>query len=102
MKTPNLTDTEQILLGMKDILVRTYSVSGLGIFGSVVRAEAGPHSDIDLLVNFSKPVSLFEFVDLEEFLSEKMGHKIDLVMKTNLKRRLGERILAEVRYLWND
>lgn len=102
MKKPNFQDTERTLLQMKETLRDKYSVKELGIFGSVVRLETKPGSDIDLLVSFSKPISLFEYLELEDFLKKKMRHKIDLVMKNNLKSHIGEKILSEVRFLWNE
>ncbi|MEM2169145.1 MAG: nucleotidyltransferase family protein, partial [Candidatus Bathyarchaeia archaeon] len=56
-------------------------------------------SDIDILVEFEEPPSLFEFMDLEDYLSKLLGLKVDLVTREALKPRIGERILREVVYL---
>ena len=56
-------------------------------------------SDVDILVDFEEPPSLFEFMDLEEYLSKLLGLKIDLVSKGALKPRIGKRILEEVVYI---
>ncbi len=73
-----------------------YGVESLSIFGSVARGDAGPDSDVDLLVRFAgEPPGLFRFVDLERLLSEIVGGPVDLVMERALKRRLRDRILAE-------
>jgi len=73
-----------------------YNVKSLGIFGSYVRREAKKSSDLDILVEFTRAPSLLEFIRMEDELSEKLGIKVDLVMKKALKTHIGRRILAEV------
>ena len=73
-----------------------YGVETLGIFGSYVREEEQEGSDLDLLVEINRAMGLFEFMALEDCLSELLGVKVDLVMKRALRRRIGERILEEV------
>ena len=68
----------------------------IGVFGSFVRGEAKKSSDIDILVEFSEPVGLFEFMELEEYLEKLLGHKVDLVSKKALKPIIGKYILEEV------
>jgi predicted nucleotidyltransferase len=80
----------------KPILEEKYRVKTLGVFGSYVRGEQKKGSDLDILVEFAKPVGLFEFMELEEFLEKKMGVKIDLVSRKALKPRIGKHILKEV------
>lgn len=75
---------------------REYSVSYLGIFGSYVRGEQEPESDLDILVEFEEAPSLFEYIRLEDYLSEILGVKVDLVMKSALKPAIGKHILGEV------
>ena len=72
-----------------------YAVATLEIFGSYVRDQATTDSDLDLLVEFVVPPSLFRFQQLEDELSELLGVPVDLVMKDCLKPHLGQRILAE-------
>ena len=76
-------------------LCEDYSVRSLEIFGSFVRGDASPDSDLDLLVEFDETPTLFRFVRLENELSQLLGIKVDLVMKDSLKPVLGARILAE-------
>jgi len=73
-----------------------YQVESLGVFGSFVRSDERAESDLDLLVSFRKPPSLLQFIDLENYLSDLLGIRVDLVMKDALKRRIGKRILREV------
>jgi predicted nucleotidyltransferase len=77
-------------------LAQEYGLASLGVFGSYVRAEQRPDSDVDLLATFVEPPGLLKFVELENRLSDLLGVKADLVMKDALKRRRGRRILEEV------
>ena len=86
---------QQLQQQLPDIEHR-YQVNYLGIFGSYVREEATPESDLDVLVGFSTPPSLFQFVRLKNELSELLGIPVDLVMKSALKPKIGENVLAEV------
>lgn len=70
-------------------------VRSLAIFGSVARDQAGPRSDIDLLVDIKRPMGLFQFLDIKAYLEELLGRKVDLVTREALKPQLRERILAE-------
>jgi len=76
-----------------------YKVKTLGVFGSYVRGDQKKRSDVDILVEFDEPVSLLEFMAIERQLSDLIGKKVDLVMKTALKPRIGEQILKEVVYI---
>lgn len=77
-------------------LAEKYHVKSLGVFGSYVRRRQSPQSDLDLLVVFDEPPSLLKFIELENYLTDLMGIKVDLVMKDSLKPVLGEQILSEV------
>lgn len=77
-------------------LKEDYNVSYIGIFGSYVRGEHTPKSDLDVLVEFSRNPTIFSFVHLENHLSESLGIKVDLVMKSALKTSIGRHILHEV------
>ena len=70
-------------------------VGSLALFGSTARGEAGPESDVDLLVEFNRPVGLFELVDLKDYLEGLLGRPVDLVTRDSLRRQLRERILKE-------
>lgn len=73
-------------------------VRRLGVYGSVARGEAGPESDIDVLVEFETTPDLFEFAALRDRLAEILGRPVDLATPQGLKPRLRARILNEVRY----
>jgi hypothetical protein len=95
----NINRIKDILVHEKRNLESKYSVSELGVFGSFVRNEQHKRSDVDILVSFSKSISAFQFIDLKDELSEKLGTKVDLVVKKALKPRIGKRILEEVEYV---
>ena len=94
MKTKN--EIISVLQAIKPELEENFQVKSIGLFGSVVRGNPGGASDIDILVEFQQPVGMFRFLELEEFLSGRLGGKVDLVSKKALKPEIGRAILAEV------
>ena len=89
---------EEIKSGIRknmSILRDKYKVKTIGVFGSYIRGEQGKESDIDILVEFYETIDLFTFIELEDFLSETLGIKVDLVMKDTLKPRIKDNILRE-------
>ena len=79
---------QDILSSLKKLkreVAREYSVKKIGLFGSVSRSEETEQSDVDLLVEFSKPVGFVTFMRLENFLSERLGERVDLVTSDSLK-----------------
>lgn len=96
MKT--LDEIKRILQEQKPHLAKEYGIIELGVFGSYVRNEQRPDSDIDILVELERPprISLIGLVELEHYLSDVLGVKVDIAIKKNLKKRIGKRILNEV------
>jgi predicted nucleotidyltransferase len=92
----DIEDIKRILLQHKTELRKRFKVRTIGVFGSYVRDEQKRQSDVDVLVEFEEPVGLFEFMDLEMYLTDLLGVKVDLVSKKALKPHIGERILREV------
>jgi predicted nucleotidyltransferase len=70
-------------------------VKSLAVFGSMARGEATPDSDIDLLVEFSRPVGLFEFIRLKMYLEDLTGRQVDLVTRDALRPAMRDDILNE-------
>ena len=91
----NIEGIKVIINSHKWILKKRFKVKSISIFGSYLRDEQNEKSDIDLLVEFSTTIDLFEFIRLENFLSQILGRKVDLVMKDTLKPRIKDRILKE-------
>jgi predicted nucleotidyltransferase len=77
-------------------LAARFHVQSLGIFGSYVRHEEHAGSDLDVLVSFDKVPSLLRFIQLENYLTDLLGVKVDLVMEDALRPHIGERIHGEV------
>lgn len=94
----NVEEIKRTLLQHKGELKKKFKVKTIGVFGSYVRGEQKRGSDVDILVEFEEDAEMgfFKFLDLEEFLSRKLGVKVDLVTKGALKPYIGERILQEV------
>jgi predicted nucleotidyltransferase len=98
-KMKTLPEIERILRDQKPILREKFKVREIGIFGSVVRGEQKETSDLDLLVEFEEPIGLIKYVNLQNYLSDKIESRVDLVMKSGLKPRISRHVLKEVIYV---
>jgi predicted nucleotidyltransferase len=96
MMDSDLNKLRQTLREQLPALRGNYHVASLGLFGSYVRRENRPDSDLDILVTFDETPGLFQFIELENHLGDLLGVKVDLVMREALKPQIGSRILAEV------
>jgi len=96
MKEKDITRFREALELDLPLLADRYQVQSLGIFGSYVRREQHSDSDLDVLVTFSETPSLLKFIALENYLSDLLGVKVDLVMQDALKPNIGQHILREV------
>lgn len=83
---------------IKPILKEEYSVKNIGLFGSFSENAPSEESDIDLLVEFEKPVG-WRYFSLEIYLEKIFGRKIDLVTRNGLKEQIRDRILNQVKYI---
>jgi len=92
----NVEGVKRVFLQHKAELREKFKVKTIGVFGSYVRGEQKRNSDVDVLVEFEEPVGLFEFIKLENYLSDLLGVKVDLVSKKALKPHIGEHIMQEV------
>jgi predicted nucleotidyltransferase len=73
-----------------------FGVKSVAVFGSAARGEElGPQSDIDRLVEFNRPVGLFAFLDLKQYLESLLKRRVDLTTPEALKPQLRDRILSE-------
>jgi hypothetical protein len=82
-------------------LAQKYGVKSLALFGSVSHDEAGPASDVDLLVEFDRPVGYFGLFALQDHLESLLGCKVDLGTPNSLKPRIRACVLGEcVRVAW--
>lgn len=93
-------DIKNKLEKLKPVLREQYQVKTIGFFGSYARGEQTPKSDIDVLVEFveGNSVDLFDFIELEDFLAQQLGIKVDLATMKALKPLIKDQILKETIY----
>jgi predicted nucleotidyltransferase len=90
-----LDEIKGIISQHRNVLADKYSVVVVAIFGSYVRDEQKRESDIDLLVEILRPISLLELAGAEIYLSDILGGKVDLVPKRSIREELRETILKD-------
>ncbi len=88
-------DVLRILQKERQELIDRYNISTLSVFGSVARDDARQDSDVDILVEFSQPIGLFQFIELQQRLESLLGSKVDLGTPRSLKPRIKEQVLQE-------
>jgi predicted nucleotidyltransferase len=94
----NLNSIIEILQKHKSELVDKYGLSQLAIFGSYARRQERENSDVDILVEFNRPIGL-EFIDLAEELEQILKIKVDLVSKKGIKKKYLKSIETELAYV---
>ena len=94
----DLNNIKQILLQLKPELIDKYHISSIGLFGSVVRDDFTPSSDIDIIVDFSQPIGI-EFIDLADLIETKLKKNVDLVSKRGIKPKYYQVIESEIIYV---
>ncbi len=94
-QTHSLEKILELLHQQIPLLMERYGVETLEVFGSYVRDEQRKDSDLDILVTFKEAPSLLTFIAIENYLSDLLGVKVDLVMKDSLKPAIGKNILRE-------
>ena len=97
MKT--LKAIKNLISTKKELLEKKYHIKTLGIFGSYSRGKANAKSDLDVLVEFSHPPTLFKFIELERQLSRELGIKVDLVTRNALKPLMKKTVLNETIFI---
>ncbi len=88
-------DILRALRGAMPELRRRWPIRTLALFGSVVREDANSASDLDVLVEFERPIGLSEFIALEDRLASLARRRVDLVSRAALKPGIGRRVLGE-------
>lgn len=86
------------LAELKPALYKDFAVKEIGLFGSFQDGSFSENSDIDLLVEFEKPIG-WKYFSLEIYLESIFGRKIDLVTKNALKEQIKDRILKQVNFV---
>jgi predicted nucleotidyltransferase len=90
----SINQISRILRNLNSFIRKEYHVSEMKIFGSYAKNQNSSASDLDLLVSFSKTPSLLKFIELENYLSDKIGIKVDLVMEDSIKYQFRDSILS--------
>ncbi|MFX1286652.1 MAG: nucleotidyltransferase family protein [Promethearchaeota archaeon] len=80
-------------------LMEAYHVNTIGLFGSYAREEQNETSELDLLFEFTKPISYFALFKLEDYLSDKLGVRVEIVTPGGLKELIKPKILKDVVYV---
>jgi predicted nucleotidyltransferase len=92
-------DAIALLRQHEPLIRKRFGVARIGIFGSFIRGEERPDSDMDVLVVFRKGEKTFDnYMDCKFYLEDLFGRKVDLVMREAIKKRLKKPILSEVVY----
>ena len=94
----SLIEIKQVIQALKPELLDRYKVSSIGLFGSVVRDDFSPSSDIDIIVDFTGPIGI-EFIDLADYIERKLQKKVDLVSRKGIKDRYFKAIEREIVYV---
>jgi uncharacterized protein len=98
-KTKDNKSLDEIIRVLREELPRlrkSHGVRSLGVFGSYLRGEQKKRSDLDVLIEFRQTPGLIGFIGLRNELSDRLGVKVDLVMKDALKPSVRDRVLSEV------
>ena len=97
-KMAELNTILHLLTQMKPELVEKFHISSLGLFGSIVRDDFSEKSDIDILVDFSRPIGM-EFFTLADLLESRLKRKVDLITLDGIKPRYFEAIKKDLIYV---
>ena len=93
-----LNEIKNELRKMKPELVERFHVNSIGLFGSVVRDDFNEKSDIDIIVDFAKPIGI-AFIDLADLLEKALKRPVDLVSKKRVKDKYFKVIQPEIEYV---
>ena len=85
-----------ILQTHQEKLAKEFGVKSLQLFGSVARDEATPSSDVDLLVEFNRPMGYFGLFSLQDYLENLLGCSVDLGTKNSLRPTIKENVMRDL------
>jgi uncharacterized protein len=98
VRVKQLADIQKVLQQLKPELKAKFHVQEIGLFGSIVRDDFSPTSDVDIIVNFSQPVGI-EFVDLADYIEAKLQRRVDLVSRNAIKDKYFRAIQPQILYV---
>lgn len=95
-----MIERDQVLKTLREhhVEIKRFGVKSLAVFGSVARNQARSDSDVDILVEFSQPVGLFEFLRFDYYLQDLLGRRVDLVTPDSIRTEFRKEILDEAVY----
>lgn len=93
-----LAEIKKVLEQLKPELAQKFHVRTIGLFGSVVRGDFSPASDIDILVDFDQPIGI-EFIDLADYMEQRLQKKVDLVSRKGVKEQYFKAIEEDIIYV---
>jgi predicted nucleotidyltransferase len=93
-----LEEIKADLSSLKDELDKRFGVSAIGLFGSITRDDFTEKSDIDILVDFSRPIGM-DFFTLADLLESRLKRKVDLITLDGIKPRYFEAIKKDLIYV---
>lgn len=99
LKKSTLKNIEHNLKKIKQELENRYKIKEIGIFGSFVRGEQKENSDVDVIVEFYETPSLLKFIEIENYLTEILSVKVDLVRRKAIRAELKDTIMQEVIFI---
>ena len=94
-----MNQNEKVLKELRELkqeIRANFKVKEIGVFGSWIRGEQGPSSDIDILVDFDDDADLFHLLGLAQLLEERLHRRVDVIPKRALRQELRESVLREV------
>ena len=91
----NLEEIQLLLREHQELLQKRFRVSEMQVFGSYAKGQQTVDSDVDILISYDHPPTLWMLGELRDYLSEMLGLQVDIVTEKGLKPRMRERVLAE-------
>jgi len=90
---------KQKILNLKEYILKNYKADIIGLFGSFTKHSSKKYNDIDILVKFKKNATLFDFIELSNFLEERLNIKTDIVPFETLRKEIKDDILKHLLFL---
>lgn len=91
-------DIEEKLRLLKPVIAERFHVRTIGFFGSYATGQATEHSDVDILVEFERPIG-WAFFDLQDLLAQELDRQVDLVTLSGLKERIKPMVISQTRFV---
>jgi predicted nucleotidyltransferase len=99
-----MTAQTRKIIGQKILpIIKEYNINYAAIFGSYARGEETKTSDLDILVSFTKPVTYFDLIEIEEKIADKVKiKKIDLITKKALHPAIKKHVMKDIKVIYDS